>query len=196
MGLSKCSSIPPLIIDGNLLTDGIAKCEAFNEFFSTQCNLSVPVYANEFLDIQDKIATTSISESIYIDAVTMSEDEIKNILMKLDVNKARGSDLIGNRILKECSDVLSLPLFYSIAALTTLFFQPIGKKLTFVLSSKKTILSLFLTTVQFHCFRQLLKYSRDSFIYRLYDFCFSNKLLTPKKLWFQENESAMNQLIH
>ena len=33
MGLSKCSSIPPLIIDGNLLTDGIAKCESFNEFF-------------------------------------------------------------------------------------------------------------------------------------------------------------------
>ena len=43
MGLSKCSSIPSVIIGGNLLTDGIAKCEAFNEFFSAQCNLSVPV---------------------------------------------------------------------------------------------------------------------------------------------------------
>ena len=181
MALSKCSSIPPLIIDGNLLSDGTAKSEALNTFFASQCNLSVPEYSNKFLAEQRNVAAAPNNEPIFIDAVTTSEDEIKTILSKLDVNKARGSDLIGNRILKECSDALSLPLSILFNnSLDNAIFPTDWKKADVCPVFKKDNPQLISNYRPISLLSPTSKVLERIVYNRLYDYCLANNLLTPK----------------
>ena len=186
-----------MIIDGNLLTDGNAKSESLNAFFASQCNLTVPGYANEFLAEHKNSAAAPNNESIIIDAVTTSEEEIKIILSNLDVNKARGSDLIGNRILKECSDVLSLPLSILFNnSLDNAIFPTDWKKADVCPVFKKDNPQLVSNYRPISLLSPTSKILEKIVYNRLYDYCLANKLLTPKNSGFKKNESAVNQLIH
>ena len=104
--------------------------------------------------------------------------------------------MIGNRILKECSDVLSLPLtiLFNISLDNAIFptdwkkadVCPVFKTDNPQLISNYRPISLLSSTSKI---LERLVYNR------LYDFCFANKLLTPRNSGFKKNDSAMNQLI-
>ena len=117
--------------------------------------------------------------------------------MKLDVNKAKGSDLIGNRILKECSDVLSLPLTILFnSSLDNGIFPTDWKKADVCPVFKKDNPQLISNYRPISLLSPTSKILERLVYNRLYEFCFANKLLTPQNSGFKKNESAMNQLIH
>ena len=90
----KIPFIPPLFQDDRFITDFKEKSEIFNSFFAKQCSLinngsTLPTF---FPLITEK----SLSD------VDFSVDDIKNIISKLDSNKAFGDDRISIRMLKLC----------------------------------------------------------------------------------------------
>ena len=91
-------SIPPIEVDGDILTDDKEKASAFNDFFLTA----------SFLD--DKEA--SLPDEVFLlddglDSIDITLDDVVDHLSCLDVSKAYGPDGISPRILKEGGPALA-----------------------------------------------------------------------------------------
>ena len=98
----KIPFISPLFQDNRFITDFKEKSEIFNSFFAKQCSLinnrsTLPSF---FLLITEK----SLAD------VNFSVGDIKNIISKLDSNKAYGDDRISVRMLKLCDKSICKPL--------------------------------------------------------------------------------------
>jgi hypothetical protein len=87
---------------GSLLSESLQKANCFNDYFAKQCSLSDMASYEEpeslLQFIQDSLSV------IDFDLINIYED------LSLDVSKATGPDLIGNRILKNCAAPLAMPL--------------------------------------------------------------------------------------
>ena len=101
----KISCIPPLFHYNKSVTDFKEKSEIFNSFFAKQCSL-----------IDNGSALTSlfrlIGEKLLSD-VDYSEEDIKNVISKLDSNKGHGDDMISIRMLKLCDKLICKLLILS-----------------------------------------------------------------------------------
>ena len=99
---SKILCIPPLFHDNKFITDFKEKGEIFNSFFAKQCSL-----------IDNGITLPSlfplIPEKSLSDVDFLVED-IKNIINKLDSNKAHGDDMICIRMPKLYDKSICKPL--------------------------------------------------------------------------------------
>ena len=95
------NTIPPLHKDGQTYSDDIDKANMFNNFFIEQTLLD---------DSQANLPETLTIPDQNLDSLSVTPDEVKQVLKSLPLGKAAGPDLINNRILKELSEPLSLPL--------------------------------------------------------------------------------------
>ena len=94
-------SIPPLQVENDMIQDDNKKAELFNDYFCKQADLnysetSVP-------DITDILING-------LEQITITENEVEDILKILDTSKAIGPDLLNPRLLKEAASILKYPL--------------------------------------------------------------------------------------
>ena len=135
----KIPFIPPLFQDDRFITDFKEKSEIFNSFFAKQCSLinngsTLPTF---FPLITEK----SLSD------VDFSVDDIKNIISKLDSNKAYGDDRISIRMLKLCDkSICKLLSIVFKSCLTQGIFPSEWKKANVVPIHKKPSSSVLQTT--------------------------------------------------
>ena len=91
----KIHVIPPLLIDGKLVSDFKEKAYRFNEFFSRQCTP---------LNNGSEYINKRLSSVVFDD-----QDTIK-IIRPLNMNKAHGHDVISTRMIKTCDSALVKPV--------------------------------------------------------------------------------------
>ena len=101
--LNKCKlpKIPPLFVNNMYVTDCQEKATLFNDFFSAQCN---PFTNNSTLPNFVPLTDKTLSD------FQISDNEIKELLAGLNVNKAHGPDEISANMLKICHESIILPL--------------------------------------------------------------------------------------
>ena len=98
----KIPSIPPRVINDQLITDFLEKANFFSLYFAKQCSSvenvsSTPTETNCLCD-----ATIS--------AVDFEHQDILKIIRGLDINKAHSHDNISTRMIKICDSCIVKPL--------------------------------------------------------------------------------------
>ena len=97
----KIPAIPPLLVDGNFVSDFNKKVNLFNNFFESICT---PI----------KNASTlpyfSYRTNSRINSFHATENDILLILKSLDSTKARGCDNLSVRMIKICNESITIPL--------------------------------------------------------------------------------------
>ena len=92
-GRGKIPVIPPLQVNGELVTDFTQKANLFNDFFSKQCST---------LDNDSSLPRLSYLTEHRISEVEFSEERILKIIKDLNPNKARGFDEISIKMIQMC----------------------------------------------------------------------------------------------
>ena len=97
----KIPCIPPLIHD-QFVVDFKEKSKLFNSFFAKQCT---------YIETGSSLPTQSLrrtNESL--NTINFSEDDILNVIRKLDPSKAHGHDQISIRMVQICDKTICKPL--------------------------------------------------------------------------------------
>ena len=99
----KLPTIPPLLVDGKMVSDFCKKANIFNNFFASICT---PI------DNTSCLPSFSYRTGSRIKSFQVTENDILAIIKTLDPNKAHGCDNISMkmRFVKICSQSLILPL--------------------------------------------------------------------------------------
>ena len=94
-------AIPPLFADGNIISDICTKANFFNNYFASICT---PIKnASVLPPFSYKINTR-------INSFKVTESDILSIIKSLDSTKAHGYDNLSIRIIKMCSESITLSL--------------------------------------------------------------------------------------
>ena len=104
MNGKKIPCIRPIYHNDKYISDIKKKYDIFNSHFAEQCT---PLVNNSKLPSVLTVRTESLLESF-----CFSADHIRNIIKKLDPNKAHGHDMISIRMLKLCGDSILKPLHF------------------------------------------------------------------------------------
>ena len=175
--------------------DDVQKCTILNQFFADQCNITVPEDADRFL--------TSCKNNIdhglkpVLDEISTSEFEIVSILKTINVSKSSGSDAIGNIILRNCCYSICKPLCIIFNhCLLNAVIPAVWKKADVIPIFKKDDPSKCMNYRPISLLPPTSKILERIIFNRIYDFCMSNDLLTPKNSGFKKKDSTVNQLIH
>ena len=101
LGVSKTShTIPTLKLDNKFAENNADKANMLNEYLSSQSVVN---------DINKTLPPRTDTNN-ELNFITISEQEVKDVLDNLNVTKACGPDLISPRLLKKGASVLSKPL--------------------------------------------------------------------------------------
>ena len=89
--------------DGKTVVDSDEKADMFNTFFSS-------VFTNEDLNnLPNSLPSGAYKE---LNKIVFNEEDVTKLLREVNPNKSPGPDNIHPRVLKECAEVLSAPLYY------------------------------------------------------------------------------------
>ena len=125
----KLPTIPPLLVDSKLVSDFRKKANIFNNFFASICT---PI------DNTSCLPSFSYKTGSRIKSFHVTENDVLAIIKTLDPNKAHGCDNISIKIIKICSQSLTLSLKIIFEhSLKKGKFPEIWKKANVVLSIKK-----------------------------------------------------------
>ena len=97
----KIPTIPPPLVDSKLVLDFCKKANIFNNFFASICTL---------IDNTSCLPSFSYRTGCRIKSFHVTENDILAIIKTLDPNKAHGCDNISIKMIKNCSQSLTLPL--------------------------------------------------------------------------------------
>ena len=97
----KIPTIPPLLVDGKLVSDFSKKANIVNNFFASICTL---------IDNTSCLPSFSYRTGSRIKSYHVTENDILAIRKTLDSNKAHGCDNISVKMIKICSQSPTLPL--------------------------------------------------------------------------------------
>ena len=95
------SSIPPLNANGTILDDDSDKANFLNDYFTKQTSLD---------DSHASLPATPLENTSTLNSLNITQAEVHETLMSLNVGKAVGPDTISNRLLQELALPLSAPL--------------------------------------------------------------------------------------
>ena len=95
----KLPTIPPFLVDGKLVSDFCKKANIFNNFF-----------ASIFIDCTSCLLSFLYRTGSRIKSFHVTENDILAIIKTLDPNKAHGCYNISIKMIKICSQSLTLPL--------------------------------------------------------------------------------------
>ena len=98
----KIPIIPPILIEGKLVSDFKEKANMFNEFFSRQCT---PLNNGSKCPSQHYFIT---NERLY--SIVFDDQDIIKIIRALNINKSHGHDDISIRMIKIGDSALAKPL--------------------------------------------------------------------------------------
>jgi hypothetical protein len=94
-------SIPPLQVDGDLISDNKEKAKIFNDFFCNQSDLD---------DTNIHTPNIFLRQQGSLGHIAITENEVEDILKILDISKASGPDGVSPRLLKVATQILKSPL--------------------------------------------------------------------------------------
>ncbi len=97
------AAIPPLIDRGKVLSDSESKSNLLNDFFSQNSNLDPEPKGFALLSVQ-------VRPHPHLRTIEFTPTKVYTVLKELKINKANGPNNISNRILKETSEVMAVPL--------------------------------------------------------------------------------------
>ena len=95
-------TIPPLHVDGDILTDNKEKANAFNSYFKKASTLD---------DSHASLPNEPVIFQYGLNSIHITMEDVTDQIKALDVNKAFGPDLISPRFLKEGGPVIAETLF-------------------------------------------------------------------------------------
>ena len=181
------SSIPPLLDNGILYTDDKEKAEILNDYFVAQSILPPS---------ENNLPVFTYLTCARLDRIEITPENVKKLLLSVNINKAVGPDKIHNRILKECAESLHKPLAelfqnslnvgifpetWKEAAVSSIF-----KKIDRQIKSNYRPISLLA------CISKIFeKLVFDKF----YNYLIENNLLNANNSGFKPNDSAQNRLL-
>ena len=186
LGISKKSLIPPLIVDGEIITDDVLKCEALNNYFALQCTKIVPPTSASFLAIE-KTKLLSSSAVPILDDVVVNQTDIINVTNSVNINKSSGTDSVSNLILKKCGVQLSVPLSILFnSSLSDACFPSAWKKADVYPVHKKGDPLVCSNYRPISFLSSTSKLLERLVFNQLYEFCQANNLLTSKNSGFKK----------
>ena len=97
----KIPAIPPLFIHGNFISDFCAKANIFNNYFASISTTIKKVSVLPPFSYKTNTRTNSFK---------FTESDILSIIKALDSTKAHGYDNLSIRMIKMCSESITLPL--------------------------------------------------------------------------------------
>jgi hypothetical protein len=133
MGNNKASTYPSLTSHGEIFSTDEEKATLFNETFLETSRLNAP--PGELLDAEPYTDQE-------LENITIKEQDVKDILSTLNVNKAYGPDNLSPRIIKETGDTL-------VTVLTRIFNLSLAKGVFPKLWKKANVLPIFKKAEQF-----------------------------------------------
>ena len=132
-GSKQLSLVPDIEAFGHIISDSEEKAVLFNNYFAEQCQLDSSG--------DDTLPIFSYLTDSRLNSLIINPGEVLKILQGLNPSKAVGYDNINNRILKECSLSLNVPLSLLFnLSLSKAFSLLVGKRPTLFLFLKKVII--------------------------------------------------------
>ena len=185
---AKVPNIPPLLENGSFVTDFSAKAQLFNDHFIRQCT---EINTGSVAPQHDTSASSS-----QINDVTISEEQILNIIRSLNPNKAHGWDEISIRMIKLSDASLVTPLkIIFMNCLKRGIFPEVWKCANVVPVHKKNEKNL---KVNYRPISLLPIFGKvlEKLVYdSLYSHLVSCAFLDPNQSGFRPGDSSITQLI-
>ena len=177
-----------LLPENRFITDFKEKAEIFNSFSSNQCSLlkNCSKLPRNLKYVTDKRLRTS----------NFTTDNIENIIVSLNSNKARGHDNISIRMLKICGDIICKPLELIFKqALTTDVFPSEWKKGNIVPCYKKDNKQNLKNYRPASLLPIYRKFSERLIFNEPLSFFPANNFLASNQSGFKPGDSCVNQLL-
>ena len=188
LGVSKTShTIPTLKLDNKFAENNADKANMLNEYFSSQSVVN---------DINKTLPPRTDTNN-QLNFITISEQEVKDVLDNLNVTKACGPDLISPRLLKEGASVLSKPLATVFnRSLLQGSFPSNWKDANVTAIHKKEDKSVPSNYRPISLLSQLGKVMERCVHKHIFNYISENSLLTPFQSGFIQGDSTTFQLLH
>lgn len=180
------NQIPLLSINNTEASTNEQKANMLNDFFCSQANID---------DSHQPLPNINSFDGGSLEDIVISEQDVKDAISQVDPSKACGPDLISPRLLREGSDILAkhLSIFFTKLVSSSAFpttwkvanVTPIFKKGDPSTPSNYRPVSLL------SCIGKLMERCIHT---KLYNYVFSNRLITPHQSGFVKGDSTVNQL--
>ena len=153
----KIPLIPPLLVNGQFVTDVKTKANIFNKFFCDQCT---PLDNTSSLPLTQSYLTNKRLTSVHF-----TEDDILKVVRALDINKAHGHDDISIRMIKMCDSAIIKPLALLFCfSMMSCVYPDQWKKGNIIPVHKKMISSVLIIITLFPSYPFVEKYLRSLFL--------------------------------
>ncbi|MEW8185640.1 MAG: reverse transcriptase family protein [Candidatus Thiodiazotropha endolucinida] len=182
------SSIPPLNVNGDILESDLDKATALNSFFATQSTLD---------DSNASLPAVGNTDHPLLDSITITNQEVLDVLTTLNVSKSCGPDSINPRLLKEGAQYLQIPLTYIFnASLSHCRFPNAWKKANVTPIHKKNEKTLPNNYRPISLLSIIGKAMERCVHKHIYNYVLDNNLISPFQSGFTCNDSTTNQLLY
>ena len=184
---SRIPPIPPLLENGEFVTDFAEKAQLFNDHFARQCST---IDTGSVIPSLNPKTTTTIAD------ISISDEGILSIIRSLNPSKAHGCDEISVRMIKQSDSALIYPLKLIFKnSIRTGVFPDIWKLANVVPVHKKgqkNLLKNYRPISLLPIFGKIF----EKLIYNsLYTHIVSCNLLHPNQSGFRSGDSTINQLL-
>ena len=182
------SIIPPILQNGNFISNAADKCKVFNDYFSEQCKIiSTP---STIPDNIDKLTGLTLNE------VNFTEKVIFDHICKLNINKAHGHDGISVRIIKLCGISICKPLCIIFKnCISKGYFPKKWKKANVIPIHKKNEKNLSANYRPVSLLPICGKIFEKVIFDNLYFYIFKNNLISDKQSGYRRGDSTVKQLL-
>ena len=183
----KIPLIPPLLVNGEVVSDFSTKAELFNEYFASQCTP---------LNNSSMLPPFSYKTVKRINSIRINEKDISSIIRSLNPNKAHGWDNISIRMIQLCDKSLAVPLKLIFeSAISEGTFPKAWKKGNIVPVHKKESKNLIKNYRPISLLPIFGKIFERIIYNSLFFYFYSNKLFTKSQSGFLPGDSCVSQLL-
>ena len=189
MGLQKSNhTIPTLKLNDKFAEKDIDKANMLNDYFCSQAVVN---------DNNKPLPQHTFTCNSRLNSITISEQDVRDVLNNLNVTKASGPDLISPRLLKEGATILSKPLSIIFnRSLLQGYFPSNWKDANVTAIYKKADKSMPSNYRPISLLSQIGKAMERCVHKHLYNYISENNLLTPFQSGFIQGDSTTFQLLH
>ena len=184
---SNASQYPPLLVNGSIIADNRLKADAFNNFFSSVCNVDFPNAQLPLPTIPD----------LQLTELNITAELIKKVIKGLNPSKASGPDEVSPRLLREGAEALSLPLHRLFNSSLTLHIFPDPWKLASVTpihkKDQKDLTNNYRPISLLSCIGKCFERCVFNIVF---EFLVDNNLITMLQSGFIPGDSTTNQLLY
>ena len=187
LNLKLSSTIPTLVTNNNYAETDFHKANMLNEYFASQTVVN---------DNNKQLPPLAPAQHI-LNSISVTEQDVNDVLINLDATKASGPDQISPRLLREGAPILSKPFFLIFnRSLQQGNFPQEWKDANVTPIHKKDEKSLPVNYRPISLLSQLGKTMERCVHKHLHNHVVSHQILTPLQSGFVRGDSTTYQLIH